>query len=74
MSLYKVQWEEDVRTVKAPGVSETQLKVCEHYYVADSFDAAWEAIADIRNDPEGRKQFRSIGDCCVGVTIVKSNG
>jgi hypothetical protein len=70
MSLFEVKWEEDGKTVKAPGVSQTEIKVCSHWYVARDIDQVWEAIADIRHDPEGRRRLLSIAEAVVGITIL----
>lgn len=70
MPLFEVKWEEDGETVKAPGVSETKIRVCSHWYVARDFDQVWDAIKDIRHDPEERKHFVSIAEAQVGLTIL----
>lgn len=70
MPLFEVKWEEDGKTVKAPGVSETELKVYSHWYVARDFDQVWKAIEDIRYDPEERKRLLSVAEAQVGVTML----
>jgi hypothetical protein len=68
MKLYHVTYERDGFTVKAPGVSETEIKKESLYYVADSFDAVFEATKDLRDDPE-RRLF-SIGEALPMVTVL----
>lgn len=70
MPLYEVKWEEDGKTVKAPGVCQTEVRVCSHWYVARDFDQVWTHIEDIRHDPEERKHFLSIAECRIGLTIL----
>lgn len=38
--------------MKAPGVSETEIKQVDRRYAANTMQQVWDAIADIRNDPE----------------------
>lgn len=54
MKLFTVRYEEDGRTVKAPGVSETVIRQCDLHFAAKSMEEVWEAVADIRADPERR--------------------
>jgi len=54
MKLFTVRYEEDGKTVKAPGVSETVIHQCDLHFAAESIDVVWNAIADIRTDPERR--------------------
>lgn len=59
MKLFTVRYEEDGKTVKAPGVSETVVRQCDLHFAAKSIEAVWDAIADIRADPERRLMFIS---------------
>jgi hypothetical protein len=52
MKVYVVRVERDGRTVKAPGVSETEIKREDFLYAADSINRVWDAIEAIRMDPE----------------------
>ena len=70
MPLFEVKWEEDGKTVKAPGISQTEVKVCSHWYVARDFDQVWEHIKDIRHDPEGRRHLLSVAEVVLGMTIL----
>lgn len=70
MSLFKVCWEEDGKVIKEPGIVTTELTRCEHFYVADTLETVWNAIGDIRNDPEQRKRLVSLADCSVGITVL----
>ena len=70
MSLFRVAWEEDMLTIKEPGVTQTEFRQYQHFYVSDTFETVWSAIGDIRNDPEKRRRLISVTDCSVGVTIL----
>jgi len=71
MRLHEVKYKEDCRRVKAPGVSETEVKVCSLYYAAETPEAVWDSIADIRADPERR--FKSIAEVLPLLTVVSAN-
>ena len=68
MKLYEVVYEEDGRTITAPGISETQVKRARLYYAAESAEAVWEAIADLRSDPE--RTFMGLGEIAPLVTVI----
>lgn len=68
MKLFEVRYEEDGRTIKAPGISETEIKQCRLYYVAESIEAVWIAITDIHDDPE--KRLIAVGEVWPLVTII----
>lgn len=57
MKVYEVCWEEDGKTIKEPGVTHTELIKHSAYFVADSPEAAWDACAYIRTDPERNFKF-----------------
>jgi hypothetical protein len=71
MKLYEYKYEEDGKTVKAPGVSETEIKTCSLYYAAESEEAVWAATADLRYDPE--KRFRSIAEVLPLVMVLPTD-
>ena len=52
MRVYNVRVERDGKTIKAPGVSETEIKVEDHLFAARSISEVWDAIEAIRMDPE----------------------
>ena len=52
MQIFRVVTQRDWNTVKAPGVSETEIKQVDRRYAANTMQQVWDAIADIRNDPE----------------------
>lgn len=68
MKLYEVTFEEDGKTVKAPGVSETVVRRMRTYYAAESVEAVWEAIAPFRADPE--RTFIGLGEIAPLVTVI----
>lgn len=74
MPLFEVRWEEDGKTVKAHGVSETEINSCSHLYVARDFDQVWDAILHIRRDPKQRRRLWSIAEIKAGVTILADRG
>lgn len=68
MRVFEVIWEEDGRTIKEPGVTETIIKKVSAYYGADSFDAVFTATDWIRKDPE--RAFKGIHEVLQTVTVV----
>jgi hypothetical protein len=52
MKIYLVVTEEDGRTVRAPGVSETERKRMQYRFAANTMARVWDHIAWLRNDPE----------------------
>lgn len=70
MKLWQVTYEADGHTVKAPGVSETEIKRNSLYYAADTAEQVWEAIADLRADPERR--FFSLSEALPLVIVLPS--
>lgn len=52
MRIYRVVTQRDGNTVKAPGVSETEIKQIDRRYAAEDMGQVWDAIFQIRNDPE----------------------
>ena len=58
MKLYKVMYDEDGRTVKGDGITQTQLMSTTLFIAASSMEQVWEFTKDIREDPE--KEFKSI--------------
>ena len=57
MKLFTVRYEEDGKTVKAPGVCETVIRQCDLHFAAESIETVWEEIVDIRSDPERRLMY-----------------
>jgi len=68
-SLWQAVWEEDGKTVKAPGVSETEVKRCVAHYLADTFDEVYKATEHLRADPE--RLFLGIGRVEMTVTDLR---
>ena len=52
MRVYVVRVQRDGHTVKAPGVSETEIKQEDFLYAAASLNDVWDAIEAVRMDPE----------------------
>ena len=52
MKIFRVVTHEDGRTVKAPGVSETEVRQVDMRYATETMQQVWDAIEWIRNDPE----------------------
>jgi hypothetical protein len=52
MKIFRVVTQRDGNTVKAPGISETELKQVDRRYAADTMQRVWDEIEAIRNDPE----------------------
>lgn len=52
MKLFVVLYEEDGNTVKAPGVSETEVKRVALRIAATDIELVWRNIEHIRKDPE----------------------
>jgi hypothetical protein len=69
MKLWQVIFETDGPTVKAPGVSSTEIKRETSLYLADSAEIVWDAIAERRADPEF--SFVSLAQAAPMVTVLK---
>ena len=52
MKCYEVIFERDGFSVKAPGVTETEIRRESIYYAAVSMESVWGALEDLINDPE----------------------
>lgn len=52
MKVFLVRVQREGRTVKAPGISETELKNEDWLYAADSINDVWDVIEPLRMDPE----------------------
>lgn len=52
MKVFRVVVERDGKTVKAPGISETEIKREETRYAADTIQEVWSQIDRFLNDPE----------------------
>ena len=52
MKIFVVIVDSDGPTLKAPGVSETEVKRMSYYYAAESIQRVWDAVEEMRNDPE----------------------
>lgn len=68
MKLFRVDYEVDGLTVKAPGISETQLKRVTEWFAADSLDAVWDYIKPLRDDPE--KMLMAVGEAAPLITVL----
>lgn len=69
MKLWKVTYERDGLTIKAPGISETDIKRDEIYFACESADTVWAATAYLRNDPERR--FFSLAEVLPMVEVLQ---
>lgn len=69
MNLFRVLIEREGRTIKEPGVTETQLRTEAIHYAAASISEVWDAIKWIRDDPEAR--LIAVIDDSVVVNILK---
>lgn len=72
MRLYEVTFEVPGYTVKAPGVSETELKCEQTYYAADSVVEVWDAIQPLLTDPE--RIFLGIVEKMAALTVLSADG
>lgn len=70
MKLFEVKYEEDGRTVKAPGVSETTINSCSLFYAAETIEAVWEAVEDLRASEDRR--LTMIRECVQLVNVLRS--
>jgi hypothetical protein len=52
MKLFRVVVERDGKTVKAPGISETEVQRFEYRYAANSMQEVWDVIEELRRDEE----------------------
>ena len=52
MKVFRVVTARDGYTVKAPGVSETEVRQVDRRYAAKTIEEVWDRIEEIRNDPE----------------------
>lgn len=68
MKVYEVVYETDGQTVKAPGISETECHRCSVYFAAETPEAVWNAITDLRLDPE--RHFVSLIEIMPAITVV----
>jgi len=70
MKVYEVTFEVPGKTIKAPGISETELKREQTYYAADSVVEVWEAIQHLLNDPE--RSFLGIVERLPAITVLSA--
>jgi len=70
MKLFGVIYEVPGVTLKAPGISETEIKRVQLWFAAEIIDEVWTATAYIRDDPE--KTFISISEAAELVTVIRS--
>ena len=68
MKLFQVTTERDGNTVKAPGVSETEVIRDTMFFVANSIDEVWSHIGWIRDDPE--RELIAISEAAPAVTVL----
>jgi len=68
VKLWQVTYETDGKTVKAPGISETEIKRPALYYAAETAEQVWHAIAEMRSDPERR--FYSLTEVLPSVIVL----
>lgn len=71
MNVYVAEWEEDGRTVKAPGVTETEVKAFKRYFVAGGWNDVWAATEYLRTDPE--RTFKGIGVVLESVVVLPTS-
>lgn len=71
MKVFLVTTEQDGRTIKAPGISETERKRFEYRYGADTMQQVWDAIAFLRENPE--VDILAIHEEYPAITIIPSS-
>lgn len=71
MKVFRVVTQRDGNTVKAPGVSETEIRQINRLYGADTMQQVWDEIESIRNDPE--EDLIAIVEEHPAIQIVTSN-
>jgi len=69
MKLYQVSYNEDGRTIKASGVTETEIRRCDLFFAAESIEKVWEATQWVRDDEE--KEFIHVGEVCSSIQVLK---
>lgn len=52
MKVFVVIVERDGRTIKEPGITETEIRREEYLFAASDIAQVWDTIDTIRNDPE----------------------
>jgi hypothetical protein len=71
MKLFQLTYEVPGRTVKAPGISEVELRRETLFYAADSAERVWEeAKSSVLIDPE--KEFVAIAQVAPAVTVLSA--
>ena len=69
MKLFQVSYDAPGLTVKAPGVSTTEVRRNDLFFAAETFEEVWEATQWIRDIED--YDFRSIGVVCDTVEVLK---
>lgn len=72
MRLYQFTYEVPGRTVKAPGISETELRRESLFYAADGIAQVWEEMKAVLADPE--KEFVGLAEVAPLVTVLSASG
>jgi hypothetical protein len=73
VKLFQLTYEVPGYTVKAPGVSEVEVRRETLFYAADSAEQVWqEAKAAVLVDPE--KEFVAIAQIAPAVTVLSASG
>ena len=52
MKIFRVVTQRDGKTIKEPGIVETEIKQIDRRYAAEKMQQVWEEIEYIRNDDE----------------------
>ena len=52
MKIFRVVTQRDGKTIKEPGIVETEIKQIDRRYAAETMQQVWEEIEYIRNDDE----------------------
>lgn len=69
MRLFEVIYEEDGKTIKEPGITQTEIKQVSACFVASSMENLLKHIEYIRIDPE--KDLKQIREVVSSVTIIE---
>lgn len=70
MKLFRVVYEEDGRTIKEPGIVETEIRETTLIYAAETFQRVlWEVEKFVLADPE--KSLKSIAEVAPSVIVLK---
>lgn len=72
MKVYRVVAERDGATTRKPGEVSVEIVREDYRYAAESMQQVWDAIADLRNDPE--RTLIAIVEEAPAITVLGSEG